>query len=83
MVQWCTLKFDGTETRPTVAVTNTSVGPGVGPTHLRPGGFHEYGGQQAVPKYVFGEPGPPGALQSQGSEQDGACRAVSSGAAVR
>jgi len=28
-------------------------------------------------------PGPPGLLRSQGSEQDGACRAVSSGAAVR
>jgi len=28
-------------------------------------------------------PAPPGALQSQGSEQDGACRAVSSGAGLR
>jgi len=26
--------------------------------------------------YVFGEPGPPGALQSQGSEQDGACLTI-------
>jgi len=40
-------------------------------------------GAKGPKSYVFGEPGPPGALRSQGSEQDGACRAVSSGAAVR
>jgi len=48
----------------------------------QPGGLREViGGGDDL--YVFGEPGPPGVLQSQGSEQDGACRAVSSGAGLR